>query len=95
MFRAAVMRVSLLSGCRMLEDDLKISSDEEEAEQQVSAYPTDPPRSLIPLRVSSISSSGLSGVQLHYIRFIFIRVTFTDRSSVQEPAQASSVDPCG
>lgn len=33
---AAITRVSV-SLCRMLEDDLKISSDEEEAEQQVSS----------------------------------------------------------
>ena len=36
---AAVTRVPL-SLCRMLEDDLKISSDEEEAEQQVSSGPS-------------------------------------------------------
>ncbi|KAG7223604.1 hypothetical protein INR49_028497 [Caranx melampygus] len=62
---AAVTRVSL-SLCRMLEDDLKISSDEEEAEQQVSDKPKARGTALSPIYRTphTHTSTGTPGLEM-------------------------------
>lgn len=75
---AAITRVPL-SLCSMLEDDLKISSDEEEAEQKVSSRPfiylcKSPLAPAFPPNCPPLNSC----IRTHYMELIFVYVTFTD-----------------